>query len=100
MKTHLISFTISSNKINNSKDLISEIVDDLLLKISKLDSEAREPSEKSITFQCHSIESNSDKSTVIQLVVYNIEKLDTVNQLVKLYQIKNEKFDVQINENQ
>ena len=28
MKTHLISFTISSNKINNPKDLISEIVDD------------------------------------------------------------------------
>ena len=100
MKTHLISFTISNNKINNSKDLISEIVDDLLLKISKLDSEAREPSEKSITFQCHPIESNSDKNPVVQLVIYNIKKLDTVNQLVNLYQIKNEKFDVQINENQ
>ena len=97
MKTHLISFTINSNKINNSKDLISEIVDDLLLKISKLDSKEEQ---KSITFQCHSIESNSDKSTVIQLVVYNIEKLDTVNQLVTLYQIKNEKFDIQINENE
>lgn len=100
MKTHLISFTISSNKINNSKDLISEIVDDLLLKISKLDSEAREPNEKSITFQCHPIESNSDKNPVVQLVIYNIKKLDTVNQLVTLYQIKNEKFDVQINANQ
>lgn len=63
MKTHLISFTISSNKINNSKDLISEIVDDLLLKISKLDSEAREPSEKSITFQCHPI--------LIKIQLYN-----------------------------
>ena len=100
MKTHLISFTISNNKINNSKDLISEIVDDLLLKISKLDSEAREPSKKSITFQCHPIESNSDKNPVVQLVIYNIKKLDTVNQLVTLYQIKNEKFDVQINANQ
>lgn len=62
-----------------------------------------ELSEKSITFQCHSIESNSDKNPVVQvakLVIYNIKKLDTVNQIVKLYQIKNEKFDVQINENQ
>lgn len=97
MKTHLISLTISSNKINNSKDLISEIVDDLLLKISKLDSEE---DQKSITFQCHPIESNSDKNSVVQLVIYNIKNLDTANQLVKLYQIKNEKFDVQINQNQ
>ena len=44
--------------------------------------------------------SNSDKNPVVQLVIYNIKKLDTVNQIVKLYQIKNEKFDVQINENQ
>lgn len=98
MKTHLISFTISNNKINNSKDLISEIVDDLLLKISKLDNQSSEA--KSITFQCHPIESNSDKNPVVQLVIYNIKKLDTVNQLVTLYQIKNEKFDVQINANQ
>lgn len=100
MKTHLISFTISSNKINNPKDLISEIVDDLLLKISKLDGKQGEQSEKSITFQCHPIESNSDKNPVVQLVIYNIKKLDTVNQLVTLYQIKNEKFDVQIKANQ
>ena len=109
-ETHLISFSCTactanceasdtSNQIKNSKDLTSEIVDDFLLKISKLDME----DQKSITFQCHSIESNSDKNPVVQvakLVIYNIKKLDTVNKLVKLYQIKNEKFDVQINENQ
>ena len=96
MKTHLISFTINSNQINNSRNLISEIVDDLLLKISNLDVEEQ----KLITFQCHPIESNSDKNPVVQLVIYNIKKLDTANQLVKLYQIKNERFDVHINENQ
>lgn len=103
-QTHLISFSCTatceasgtSNPIKKSKDLISEIVDDFLLKISKLDME----DQKSITFQCHPIESNSDKNPVVQLVIYNIKKLDTVNQIVKLYQIKNEKFDVQINENQ
>jgi hypothetical protein len=96
MKTHLINFTINSNQINNSKNLISEIVDDLLLKISKLDVEEQ----KLITFQCHPIESNSDKNPVVQLVIYNIKNLDTANQLVKLYQIKNERFNVHINENQ
>lgn len=98
-QTHLISFSCTaytSNQINNAKDLISEIVDEMLSIISKLDIDEQ----RSITFQCHSIESNSDKNPVVQLVIYNIKKLDTVNKLVKLYQIKNEKFDVQINENQ
>lgn len=108
-QTHLISFTCTanceasytSNQINNAKDLISEIVDDLLSIISKLDME----DQKSITFQCHPIESNSDKNPVVQvakLVIYNIKKLDTVNQIVNnmllLHQNKNGKFDVQVDD--
>ena len=110
-QTHLISFTCTatceasytSNQIKNSKDLISEIVDELLLIILKLDVDEQ----RSITFQCHprqdkSVETNSNKNPVVQLVIYNIKKLDTVNQIVNnmllLHQNKNGKFDVQVDD--
>ena len=102
-KTHLISFSYTSNQINNAKDLISEIVDDLLSIISKLDINEQ----RSITFQCHprkdnSIKTNSNQNPVVQLVIYNIKKLDTVNQIVNkmllIHQSKNGKFDVKVDD--
>ena len=102
-KTHLISFSCTSNQINNAKDLISEILDEMLSIISKLD----EQEQKSITFQCHpsqdkSVETNSNDNTVIKLVIYNIKKLDTVDKIINdmllLNQSKNGKFDVKVDD--
>ena len=111
-QTHLISFTCTAtceasctiNQIKNSKDLISEIVDNLLSIISKLDDQEQ----KSITFQCHlrkdaPVETNSNKNPAIQVVIYNIKKLDTVNKIINdmqatLCQVKNGKFDVKLDD--
>ena len=61
--------------------------------------------QRSITFQCHprqdkSVETNSNKNPVVQLVIYNIKKLDTVDKIINdmLLTKPMEKFDVKLDD--